>query len=496
MEFTVMEAKTRQHRFIIIVLALFASSGFVLEAYEQGWNWTGFLTKTLWDWLQLLGVLGIPVMVGVGVAWFSYRQNLNASQIAEDQQREDALQAYLDNISELLLKEHLGDLAQKSRLTAEHEEARQIARARTLAVLPRLDRERKRSLLLFLYEAHLINLFDWNSADLTEAALHEATFIGANLSRAKLNGADLTGTDLSGANLSNADLGRANLAGADLQRADLSGTQLDGARLNGANLSDANLSGADLSDASLSKAMLWGTKSRLQQQRQMVDEHLKRGGRMWKQVLYWRVNVTSVLDQFLGMSTLTIMFKNGTNLRGANLRRANLRGADLSDANLERAYLREADLTQTNLRRANLKGANLTDAKMSRAKRTVVVIPLNTEVKMGTEHLEWADLEKGSSYSLPGGGVLSTREAKNLLEKSSGNKARLMAVHFKPFSLRVVKLEAETTNLQEANLTDIDLTGIDLSGVNLYKVMVTSEQLGKAQSLKGTILPNGTKHSW
>ena len=102
---------------------------------------------------------------------------------------------------------------------------------------------------------------------------------------------------------------------------------------------------------------------------------------------------------------------------------------------------------------------------MSRAKRTVIVLPLNMEVKMGTEYSKWADLEKGTSDSLPGG-VLSTRQAKNLLEKSSGNKARLIAVTLKPFGLKVGKLEAETTNLQEANLTDVDFTGIDLSGVN------------------------------
>src|SRR5579884_319264 len=97
MRSTTVVTKTKRHRFIfVLLLASFASSGFVLAAYEQGWNWTGFVTKTLWDWLQLLGVLGIPVVVGIGAAWLSYRQNLTTSQIAEDQQREDALQAYID----------------------------------------------------------------------------------------------------------------------------------------------------------------------------------------------------------------------------------------------------------------------------------------------------------------------------------------------------------------------------------------------------------------
>jgi hypothetical protein len=123
----------------IIIVVLIALIAFTLAAYKFGWDWTGFngynkvstihtisgsstssVTraeeyqpgKALWDWLQLLGVLAIPVMVGFGAAWFSYRQNLTTSRIAEDQQREDALQAYFDKTSELLLKEHLRALTE------------------------------------------------------------------------------------------------------------------------------------------------------------------------------------------------------------------------------------------------------------------------------------------------------------------------------------------------------------------------------------------------
>ena len=44
-------------------------------------------------------------------------------------------------------------------------------------------------------------------------------------------------------------------------------------------------------------------------------------------------------------------------------------------------------------------------------------------------------------------------------------------------------------NLREANLGKAILTGANLSGAN-----VTSEQLGKAASLKGATMPDGTKH--
>jgi hypothetical protein len=64
-------------------------------------------------------------------------------------QREIALQDYIDKMSELLLKEHL------SELKTEYEEVRKIARVPTLTVLPQLDGRRKRSVLQFLKESGL-----------------------------------------------------------------------------------------------------------------------------------------------------------------------------------------------------------------------------------------------------------------------------------------------------------------------------------------------------
>jgi hypothetical protein len=67
-----------------------------------------------------------------------------------DNQREAALQAYLDKMSELLLEKHLRDLA-------EEDEVWKIARIRTLTVLRKLDGERKGDVIKYLQEAGLIN---------------------------------------------------------------------------------------------------------------------------------------------------------------------------------------------------------------------------------------------------------------------------------------------------------------------------------------------------
>lgn len=82
-----------------------------------------------------------------------------------DNQREGALQEYIDRMSELLLREHLGEVK------PEDEEVQKITQVRTLTVLPRLDGRRKRTVLQFLHESNLIDrdklLVDLNRTDLS-----------------------------------------------------------------------------------------------------------------------------------------------------------------------------------------------------------------------------------------------------------------------------------------------------------------------------------------
>src|SRR5436309_15808405 len=98
------------------------------EEYQPG--------KSLWDWLQLLGVLAVPVVVGLGAAWFTAQQGKVSDRENTNNQREAALQAYIDKISELLLHEKLRD-------SGEEDEVRNVARVRTLTVLLRLEAVRK-----------------------------------------------------------------------------------------------------------------------------------------------------------------------------------------------------------------------------------------------------------------------------------------------------------------------------------------------------------------
>jgi len=84
----------------------------VYTGYQLSWEWTGLgpetsepkqHAKTLWDWLNLLGVLAIPVVVGLGATWYTTQQGKVNNRENTDNQRETALQAYIDKMSDLLL---------------------------------------------------------------------------------------------------------------------------------------------------------------------------------------------------------------------------------------------------------------------------------------------------------------------------------------------------------------------------------------------------------
>ena len=91
----------------------------------------------------------------------------------------------------------------------EGDDARTLARAWTLTVLPRLDGLRKRSVVQFLYESGLITK-DHVVIDLTGAHL-----AAVNLTSANLKGANLRGAYMASANLTNAYVSEKQLDSAD-----------------------------------------------------------------------------------------------------------------------------------------------------------------------------------------------------------------------------------------------------------------------------------------
>jgi hypothetical protein len=281
---------------------------FIVLAYRRRWRWTGFAesrrkqaehedvqpAKTLWDWLQLLV---IPLALAA-LAFLLNNSQSNREQRREDQRsalqrataadaaREEALRAYLTQMSGLMLDRNL-----RSQPGAD---VRAVARTITVTVLRRLDGERKASVVRFLLEAGL--LAPIGSPGCRRGCQDSVALYGADLRSVELPGAFLVGVDwpevdLRGADLRGAVLERANLSYADLRAADLRRALLAGATLAFADLRGADLRGADLR----------GTPPE--------EADLRRA-----------------------------------DFRGADLRGADLRGADLREANLRRADFRGADL--------------------------------------------------------------------------------------------------------------------------------------------------------
>jgi uncharacterized protein YjbI with pentapeptide repeats len=192
---------------------------------------------TLWDWIMLLIV---PAVIAGGGLWFNSQQREREQQIANERAQDEALQAYLDQMSQLL-----ADKERPLHRAQPRDSLSTVARARTLTVLPRMEKDRKRSVVQFLYESGLIKK---NSL---VVELHGADLREANLRRANLLEADLSGADLRRADLSDADLSGAVLRWTELLEADLIGANLSGANLNKADLRESNLRWAYLRKANL-----------------------------------------------------------------------------------------------------------------------------------------------------------------------------------------------------------------------------------------------------
>jgi uncharacterized protein YjbI with pentapeptide repeats len=284
-------------------------------------------TKVLWDWVNL-AVFPLILAGGILLLHRSKRDNDRQRseqqaalkrEIVQDGQHEAAFQAYVDRMSELLLKEKL------SRFSPD--EVRNVARIRTLTVLRALDGKRKGAVVLFLKDSGLIDreaVIDLSGADLSGARLEFSNLSRLNLSEANLSRADLRGTNLSKSYLGGCFLSEADLAGANLRGADLFDANLSGADLNQTKLSRANLNGADLRGC--------------------------------------RLNQADLSDADLSGANLNVGDLVGANLRGAKLGGAKLLGADLREADLSQADLSGTDITEVELEKAkSLVGTTMPD---------------------------------------------------------------------------------------------------------------------------------------
>jgi uncharacterized protein YjbI with pentapeptide repeats len=275
----------------------------------------GFRGKKVWDWLPIVGALLVPLVIALGTGWITWQlaklENQRAQQaqkienrraeaereLAEQRAQDEALQAYLNQMSQLMLDRKL--------LEAEPSDpVHTLAQARTSTLILRLDAEHNESVARFLMNSGLAVRSKASAKLLSEITLSQARLSGADLFYADLSKADLSGADLSHASLYGADLSDAILEDTNLSDAALASYSSHNADLNHAVLQGANLTSANLINAKLSDAYL-------------TSANLSRAA-------LYEANLSRAY------------------MKNANLSRAKLSGADLSGADLQGADLTEA----------------------------------------------------------------------------------------------------------------------------------------------------------
>jgi uncharacterized protein YjbI with pentapeptide repeats len=202
--------------------------------------------KSLWNWLDLLIV---PAVLAIGGYWLNRQQQVRQFTVEERRAQDQALQAYLDQMSQML-----ADKERPLREASLGDSLSTVARARTLTVLERLaDGNHKANVAQFLHESDLI----MNTHSVVN--LRGANFAGANLASADLNGANFEEADFEGAILDAANLNGTNFAGVTLKNASLYFTELERADLSRAMLDSVyHLDTANLSQANLDNAIIIG----------------------------------------------------------------------------------------------------------------------------------------------------------------------------------------------------------------------------------------------
>lgn len=263
--------------FGILAVAVFMPIGISLYQFITigHWPaWTGFgeqitpdgefvPAKNYWD---VLGLIVVPLSLSIIAYFFSRaerhvrehieeRRYLADKEIQAEKSRSDALQAYIVDMSRLLLDYNL----QNSDIVAI---VRDIAHARTVTTLRDLDSTRKGSIVRFLYAAQLITV-GTTVVSLSDVDLRGINLVGVNCYGASFSGANIARGIFFRADLRNASFKRAYLEEANFRLSDLRGTNFSAANLMRVDFSDCLLEGADLSYANLQQAII--SDSQLQQ---------------------------------------------------------------------------------------------------------------------------------------------------------------------------------------------------------------------------------------
>ncbi|MGF1571335.1 MAG: pentapeptide repeat-containing protein [Nodosilinea sp.] len=304
--------------------------------------------KSFWDWLNLIIVPAVLLIVGYS---FQQQQQMKAA----NEIKEDALQAYFDSLSVLLVDKNLLALAAKVYLNAIEDEtlneerellyaATNVIRARTLSILRKFkdEPELRKSVLLFLIDSEIISKLrvDLSGADCSRIELCNIALKKANLKDSSFIGAKIYNCDLADSNFSGSDF-----SGAEIGFVNFSGAKLGGADFSGVKASSVSFENVDF----------------------IRDEVLIAGPRIGEEISFIDAKLSYIDFSNLDLSGIDF---SGANLEGANFEEAKLWSAYFNNANLKKANLSRANLNNVSFFRCNLREANLSGASVHQASFT------------------------------------------------------------------------------------------------------------------------------
>lgn len=205
-----------------------------------------------------------------------------------------------------------------------------------------------------------------------------------------------------------------------------------------------------------------------------------------------------------------------TDFSNTNLQNALFESVDFSNVNLQGADLEKAIFYKTNLSSANLANSNLS---FVRTYSCIIHKASLNNCDLHNAVLSNSDLRQ----SVLRGSILSGCRLfhSNLsetdfrgaridhawmiyadLSRANLKKLNLRFAHFINTNLSgadlseaiLINVNLNNENLSDADLSNANLSGSNLDGANFTNAIVTSDQLLRAGSLKGTIFPDGSTH--
>src|SRR5918998_3855762 len=109
--------------------------------------------RTIWDWIAVLGVGALLAAAVPSVGYiFARHQRKRDEQNIREREQVEALQAFFDQMSDLMIVRTLGQEDERP----DNDPKRKVAQARALSILLAMDAAHKRSPLKLVYELGLI----------------------------------------------------------------------------------------------------------------------------------------------------------------------------------------------------------------------------------------------------------------------------------------------------------------------------------------------------